>query len=63
MMKTTQIQLILQHLELHNTINPMIALNEFKCFRLAARISDLRNAGYKINTDMSNGYAVYSLAV
>ena len=33
------------------TVTPMDALRECGCFRLAARINDLRNRGFVINTD------------
>ena len=33
-------------------ISPYVALMEFGCFRLAARIADLRAMGIKINTQM-----------
>jgi len=32
-------------------VTPMDALRECGCFRLAARINDLRNRGFVINTD------------
>lgn len=43
---------ILEHLTLGRTITSLEALYFFNCFRLAARISDLRNAGNTIITDM-----------
>ena len=65
-MKTTQNQKIKQHLISGKSINPIQALKKFSCFRLAARISDLRNEGLQINTkivNIKNGpkYAAYSL--
>ena len=41
---------ILKHLK-RKPINPMQALTDYGCFRLAARINDLRNDGYNIYTD------------
>ena len=41
---------ILNHLKT-TTINPLQALSTYGCYRLAARINDLRNAGYNIVTD------------
>lgn len=45
----TQTQWILDALK-RGPITPMDALNGCGCFRLAARISDLRQAGYEIET-------------
>lgn len=47
----TQGEQILAHLKAGNTITPLDALAKFKCFRLAARIRDLRDAGYQIVTN------------
>jgi hypothetical protein len=46
----SQKQLILKHLEDGKSLTPLDALSLFGCFRLAARINDLRTAGHKINT-------------
>jgi hypothetical protein len=43
---------ILKHMKKYRTINPMQALKLYRCFRLAARIDDLRNDGYAIQTHM-----------
>ena len=43
---------ILSHLKRHGSIEPLTALDRYGCFRLAARISDLRCSGYKIITEM-----------
>lgn len=55
---------ILTHIK-REPIDPMLALNLYGCFRLAARISDLRDQGHVIDTEMveSNGkrYAKYRL--
>lgn len=50
------------------TLTPLDALNRFGCFRLGARIWDLKNEGMSIRTDwkiLSNGkkVAAYKLAV
>lgn len=42
---------ILQHLK-KSPITPMEALSNYGCLRLAARISDLRERGHKIETVM-----------
>ncbi len=61
----SQKKLIREWLEAGNSITPMEALNLFGCFRLGARIWDLRDEGMKIETEMNyNGRkknAVYYL--
>ena len=43
---------ILRYLQTHRRgITPIDALEKFGCFRLSARISDLRELGYDIRTD------------
>lgn len=46
----TQNQQIKSYLKKGKSITPIQALNKFGCFRLAARISDLRNDGLNIAT-------------
>ena len=46
----SQNQEILKHLKEGKTITPLDALREFGCFRLAARVYDLRLKGYDIIT-------------
>jgi len=41
---------ILKHLEEGKSITPIDALSLFGVFRLAARISEIRNAGHEITT-------------
>lgn len=61
----TQNQQILAYLEKGKVITPIEALNKFGCFRLAARISDLRKEGLniatKIMTKDGKTYASYKL--
>ena len=62
----SQADLILTHLKPGRTITPIEALNRYGCFRLAARVLDLRQAGYPICThtkQLPNGkhIAEYSL--
>lgn len=56
---------ILNHLQQNNGITAIEALNEIGCFRLSARIKDLRDEGYDIETEMvsRNGkkFAKYKL--
>lgn len=47
----SQNEQILQHLKRGRKITPLDALNKFGCFRLAARISDLRKDGHIISTN------------
>jgi len=49
-MSQSQTKLIRQHLEEGHAITALMALNMFDCFRLAARISDLRQQGLDIIT-------------
>ena len=46
----TQNQKIANYLNKGKSLTPIEALNKFNCFRLAARISDLRNDGMLIKT-------------
>lgn len=48
-MKTTQCDRILRHLREIGPITQADAIREYGCFRLAARIADLRKAGHVIN--------------
>ena len=63
----TQAEAILSHLQSGKPITPIEALNEFGCFRLGARIHELRQDGYSIEseivTDQRTGkhYARYSM--
>jgi hypothetical protein len=64
-MKKTQNELILDYLQKGKSITPLDALNKFGCFRLAARISDLRKDGLNIATKYvtkeGKNYASYRL--
>jgi Helix-turn-helix domain len=44
----TQSQKILSHLKAGRTLTPLQALRSFGTFRLASRILELRQAGYRI---------------
>ena len=60
-----QNRVILNYLESGGSLSPIEALNKFQCFRLAARVRDLRKAGHDIQTttvrEDGKKYAVYSL--
>lgn len=47
----TQKEQIKKHLQKGKSLTAIQALNLFNCFRLAARIADLRNEGMKIYTE------------
>ena len=62
--KKTQNEMVLEYLEKFGEITPLEALSAIGCFRLAARIADLRAEGHEIARTMSKGkkqYAIYSL--
>ena len=60
----TQNDLILGMLR-RDPVTPFDALQEAGCFRLAARVRDLRDMGHEIHTDIRTAegkrYAVYTL--
>jgi len=51
-MNSTQTSMILEHLKAGKDITPAEALHGFGCYRLAARIQDLRDSGHIIHTEM-----------
>lgn len=61
----TQKQQIQAYLTKGKSLTPIDALTKFGCFRLAARIADLRNEGLniatKIVTKKGKSYASYSI--
>ena len=62
----SQKERILTHLQQGKSITPIEALSMFDCFRLGARIADLRKEGYDIKTTILNRgvkrFASYSLS-
>lgn len=58
---------ILNHLRAHGCITAAEAVSKFKCYRLAARIIELRSEGHNIITDDKDSegnpvnYAIYRL--
>lgn len=48
----SQCKRILEYLRNHKSITPIDALASIGCFRLSARIKDLRDEGYNILTEM-----------
>lgn len=70
MIKESQCEKILNHLKTNGSITPLEAMSEYGIMRLASRISDLKDQGYKIRSAIvssrnRNGdkvhYSVYSL--
>ena len=50
-----QSKMILEHLKTHGSIDLYQAAELFGCFRLSARIFDLKEAGHKIDSVMIDG--------
>jgi hypothetical protein len=61
----TQQERILQHLQELGSITPMQALTHYGCFRLGARIYNLRRLGHVITSELiqhgHRRYALYTL--
>ena len=62
----TQEDLLLQHMLQGNSITPLDAFQKFGCFRLGARIYDLKRQGHDIRSETITGpngkrYARYTL--
>jgi Helix-turn-helix domain len=61
-----QTRKVLAHLSSGQDINPLLALNAYGVMRLAARIHELRKAGYSIETRREkrgdHTVAVYAMA-
>lgn len=67
-MKKTQLVRIHNHLNKGRSITPIQALEQFGCFRLSARILDLKKLGLRIKTKTivnrktGKSFASYSLS-
>lgn len=65
MSTTTQTEDILKHLQSGRSLSPLEALERYGCFRLGARIYDLKKLGHDIKTELveKNGkrFAAYRL--
>lgn len=48
----THTETILAHLLSGRSITPIDALRDYGCFRLAARVKEIREAGYEVKTIM-----------
>ena len=71
MAKLTQCDRILRHMKDYGSIDPMIAIRDYGCMRLASRIADLKGQGYDIVSERKKGknrygettsYSTYRLA-
>ncbi len=51
-LQMSQSKQILDHLEQGNSLTPIDALNLFGCFRLSARIGELKQLGHNIKTNI-----------
>lgn len=64
-MSATQSAAILAYLKTGKSLTPLDALEAFQCFRLAARVHDLRGEGWPIvkseGEQAGKRFAVYSL--
>tara|TARA_Y100000593_G_scaffold11431_5_gene20441 strand:+ start:378 stop:572 length:195 start_codon:yes stop_codon:yes gene_type:complete len=63
----SQTEAIERHLKSEGSISPIEAIHVYGCYRLAARIKDLRDKGIKIKTTLNRDlqghrYARYVLA-
>ena len=55
MAKLTQCDRVLRHMKDFGSINPMEAIYEYGCMRLASRIADLKGQGYAIVSERTKG--------
>lgn len=49
----TQCERIIDYIKRYGSITTKEAFNDLGCTRLASRINDLKNQGYKFNTEMT----------
>ena len=56
-LSTSHTQIIKNHLLNGGSITALEALRDFGCYRLGARISELRNAGMDIKTKMETSFS------
>lgn len=61
-MKPTQCGKVLRHLKDHGRITAAEAISEYGCYRLAARIADLKARGWPIRQRMITGTNRYGEA-
>ena len=65
MNRKSQKQKILEWMQSGRFVGPATAMNKWNCYRLAARIKELRNDGHKIKTTINKSsrvkYATYTI--
>ena len=49
--KASQKEMILEYLQLGHALTPLEALRYFGCFRLGARIADIKKEGYNVHSE------------
>lgn len=52
MSRKSQAQMILDYINEYGSITPLEGMRDIGCYRLAARISDLKKLGYPIKTEI-----------
>lgn len=52
MSKQTQVQLILDYIDEFGSITPLEAIRDIGCYRLSARIADIKKLGYPVQTEL-----------
>ena len=61
-----QTEQILNYLRTGQSLTPLECLNRFQCFRLGARIWDIKKMGYKVETELvrqgNKKFASYKLS-
>lgn len=55
----TQCEKILRHMQDYGSITQAEAIAEYGCYRLAARIADLKKAGYPVDSRKEHGVNRY----
>ena len=55
----TQCERILRHMQDYGSITQAEAIAEYGCYRLGARIWDLKKAGYKVDSQIEQGQNRY----
>ena len=52
MSRTSQSQRIVDYMTEYGSITPLEAIRDIGCYRLAARISDIKKQGYPVKTEI-----------
>lgn len=63
MVKVTQCERVLRHLNDYGSITSALAMEEYGIYRLASRISDLKKLGFPIEREMVTGKNRYGESV